>query len=136
MLMTPSIASLAVTWHWQVCCTKGGNRYQRRRIRGINSKIRGGEVQHTGVVPFLKKFESTVRCCTQNGIRGGSATVHFPIWHKEIQDIIVLKNNKGTEDNRVRKLDYSIQLSKLFYERFIANEKITLFSPHDVPGAL
>ena len=104
------------------------------RIRGINSKIRGGEVQHTGVVPFLKKFEATVRCCTQNGIRGGSATVHFPIWHKEIRDIIVLKNNKGTEDNRVRKLDYSIQLSKLFYERFITNQKITLFSPHDVPG--
>ena len=104
------------------------------RIRGINSKIRGGEVQHTGVVPFLKKFESTVRCCTQNGIRGGSATVHFPIWHQEIQDIIVLKNNKGTEDNRVRKLDYSIQISKLFYERFIANGEISLFSPHDVPG--
>ena len=104
------------------------------RIRGINSKIRGGEVQHTGVVPFLKKFEATVRCCTQNGIRGGSATVHFPIWHQEIQDIIVLKNNKGTEDNRVRKLDYSIQLSKIFYERFIKNEEITLFSPHDVPG--
>ena len=104
------------------------------RIRGINSKIRGGEVQHTGVVPFLKKFESTVRCCTQNGIRGGSATVHFPIWHQEIEDILVLKNNKGTEDNRVRKLDYSIQLSKLFYERFIRNETITLFSPHDVPG--
>jgi len=254
------------------------------RIRGINSKIRGGEVQHTGVVPFLKKFESTVRCCTQNGIRGGcfdsesevlivesveingtnylskkkisnisvgdnvycydefnnvfcvnkvsdtftptikkeyqekiivannetlytssihpfydsknkkwveaqeiknicgldengnevviendhsytsendktfydftvdhchnyfvgknntfvlthnSATVHFPIWHQEIEDIIVLKNNKGTEDNRVRKLDYSIQLSKLFYERFIKDEEITLFSPHDVPG--
>ena len=104
------------------------------RIRGINSKIRGGEVQHTGVVPFLKKFESTVRCCTQNGIRGGSATVHFPIWHQEIEDILVLKNNKGTEDNRVRKLDYSIQLSKLFYERFITNEQITLFSPHDVPG--
>ena len=104
------------------------------RIRGINAKIRGGEVQHTGVVPFLKKFESTVRCCTQNGIRGGSATVHFPIWHQEIQDIIVLKNNKGTEDNRVRKLDYSIQISKLFYERFISNEEITLFSPHDVPG--
>ena len=104
------------------------------RIRGINSKIRGGEVQHTGVVPFLKKFEATVRCCTQNGIRGGSATVHFPIWHQEIQDIIVLKNNKGTEDNRVRKLDYSIQLSKLFYERFIKNQEITLFSPHDVPG--
>ena len=104
------------------------------RIRGINSKIRGGEVQHTGVVPFLKKFESTVRCCTQNGIRGGSATVHFPIWHQEIEDILVLKNNKGTEDNRVRKLDYSIQLSKLFYERFLRNEEISLFSPHDVPG--
>ncbi len=103
------------------------------RIRGINSKIRGGEVQHTGVIPFLKKFESTVRCCTQNGVRGGSATVHFPIWHQEIEDILVLKNNKGTEDNRVRKLDYSIQLSKLFYERFIKDEDITLFSPHDVP---
>ena len=104
------------------------------RIRGINSKIRGGEVAHTGVIPFLKKFEATVRCCTQNGIRGGSATVHFPIWHQEIEDIIVLKNNKGTEDNRVRKLDYSIQISKLFYERFIANEDISLFSPHDVLG--
>ena len=80
------------------------------RIRGINSRIRGGEVQHTGVIPFLKKFEATVKCCTQNGVRGGSATVHFPIWHQEIEDIIVLKNNKGTEDNRVRKLDYSIQL--------------------------
>ena len=104
------------------------------RIRGINAKIRGGEVQHTGVVPFLKKFEATVRCCTQNGIRGGSATVHFPIWHQEIEDILVLKNNKGTEDNRVRKLDYSIQISKLFYERFLAAGEITLFSPHDVPG--
>ena len=104
------------------------------RIRGINAKIRGGEVQHTGVVPFLKKFEATVRCCTQNGIRGGSATVHFPIWHQEIEDILVLKNNKGTEDNRVRKLDYSIQISALFYQRFIDNEQITLFSPHDVPN--
>ena len=104
------------------------------RIRGLGSKIRGGEVQHTGVIPFLKKFESTVRCCTQNGVRGGSATVHFPIWHQEIEDILVLKNNKGTEDNRVRKLDYSIQISKLFYERFLKNEDISLFSPHQVPG--
>ena len=104
------------------------------RIRGINSRIRGGEVQHTGVVPFLKKFEATVKCCTQNGVRGGSATVHFPIWHQEIEDIIVLKNNKGTEDNRVRKLDYSIQISELFYKRFIEDKDITLFSPHDVPG--
>jgi ribonucleoside-diphosphate reductase alpha chain len=104
------------------------------RIRAINSKIRGGEVAHTGVVPFLKVFESVVRSCTQNGVRGGSATVHFPIWHKEIEDVLVLKNNKGTEDNRVRKLDYSIQLSKLFYERLLADGNISLFSPHDVPG--
>ena len=104
------------------------------RVRGLGAKIRGGEVQHTGVIPFLKKFESTVRCCTQNGVRGGSATVHFPIWHQEIEDIIVLKNNKGTEANRVRKLDYSIQLSELFYKRFLSDDEITLFSPHDVPG--
>jgi ribonucleoside-diphosphate reductase alpha chain len=104
------------------------------RIRGINSKIRGGEVQHTGVIPFLKKFESTVRCCTQNGVRGGNATVHFPIWHPEIEDILVLKNNKGTEDNRVRRMDYSIQISKLFYERFMNEEDITLISPHVAPG--
>ena len=104
------------------------------RIRGINSKIRGGEVQHTGIIPFLKKFEATVRSCTQNGIRGGSATVHFPIWHQEIWDILVLKNNKGSEDNRVRRLDYSIQLSKIFYTRFIQDGEITLFSPHNVPG--
>ena len=104
------------------------------RIRGINSKIRGGEVQHTGVIPFLKKFESTVRCCTQNGVRGGNATVHFPVWHPEIEDILVLKNNKGTEDNRVRRMDYSIQISKLFYERFMNEEDITLISPHMAPG--
>ena len=104
------------------------------RIRGINSKIRGGEVAHTGVVPFLKKFEATVRCCTQNGVRGGSATTHFPFWHQEIEDILVLKNNKGTEDNRVRKLDYSIQLNKLMYERLLTQGEISLFSPHRVPG--
>ena len=104
------------------------------RIRGVNSKIRGGEVAHTGIVPFLKKFESTVRCCTQNGVRGGSATTHFPFWHQEIEDILVLKNNKGTEDNRVRKLDYSIQLNKTMYERLLTGGDITLFSPHDVPG--
>ena len=127
MLMTPSIVSLAAIWLLANMLHRGaGIGINAGRIRGINSKIRGGEVQHTGVVPFLKKFESTVRCCTQNGIRGGSATVHFPIWHQEIKDIIVLKNNKGTEDNRVRKLDYSIQISKLFYERFINNEHITL----------
>ena len=104
------------------------------RIRGVNAKIRGGEVAHTGIIPFLKKFEATVRCCTQNGVRGGSATTHFPFWHQEINDILVLKNNKGTEDNRVRKLDYSIQLNKTMYERLLAGGDITLFSPHDVPG--
>ena len=104
------------------------------RIRGVNAKIRGGEVAHTGIVPFLKKFESTVRCCTQNGVRGGSATTHFPFWHQEIEDILVLKNNKGTEDNRVRKLDYSIQLNLTMYQRLLNGGDITLFSPHDVPG--
>ena len=104
------------------------------RIRGVNAKIRGGEVAHTGIIPFLKKFEATVRCCTQNGVRGGSATTHFLFWHQEIEDILVLKNNKGTEDNRVRKLDYSIQLNKTMYERLLAGQDITLFSPHDVPG--
>ena len=103
------------------------------KIRGINSDIRTGEVQHTGLIPFLKKFEATVNCCRQSSVRGGGATVHIPIWHQEIEDIIVLKNNKGTESNRVRKLDYSVQISKIFYERFIKDEDITLFSPHEVP---
>jgi ribonucleoside-diphosphate reductase alpha chain len=132
MLMTPSTASSAAIWLLAgMFLTEGWYWYQRRSHPGYQfSKIRGGEVQHTGVVPFLKKFESTVRCCTQNGIRGGSATVHFPIWHQEIEDILVLKNNKGTEDNRVRKLDYSqFRLSKIFYERFIQDGEITLVLP-------
>ena len=89
------------------------------RVRAVGSKIRNGEVVHTGVIPFLKMFESTTKCCTQNGVRGGSATTHFPFWHKEIQEILVLKNNRGTDHNRVRKMDYSIQFNKLFYKRFI-----------------
>ena len=103
------------------------------RIRAVGSKIRNGEVVHTGVIPFLKMFESTTKCCTQNGVRGGSSTTHFPFWHKEIQEILVLKNNRGTDDNRVRKMDYSIQFNKLFYRRFVDNKPITLFSPHAVP---
>ena len=103
------------------------------RIRALGSSIRGGEVVHTGVVPFLKLYESTVKSCTQNGVRGGSATTYFPFWHSEIEDIMVLKNNKGTDNNRVRKLDYGIQFSRLFYQRFVKNETITLFSPHEVP---
>jgi ribonucleoside-diphosphate reductase alpha chain len=103
------------------------------RIRAVHSKIRGGEVVHTGVIPFLKKFEASVKSCTQNGVRGGSATTHFPFWHREMEDIVVLKNNKGTEDSRVRKLDYSIQVNSTFYKRVAKNETITLFSPNDVP---
>ena len=103
------------------------------RIRSIGSGIRGGDVVHTGVIPYLKVMESTVKSCIQGGLRGGGATVHFPFWHHEIMDVMVLKNNKGTDDNRVRKLDYSIQFNKLFYERFIKGGEITLFSPHEVP---
>ena len=101
-------------------------------IRGVGSKIRNGEVVHTGVIPFLKMYESTTKSCTQNGVRGGSSTSHFPFWHKEIEDILVLKNNRGTEDNRVRKMDYSIQFCRLFYRRFVEDGHITLFSPHEV----
>ena len=104
------------------------------RMRPINSPIRGGEVVHTGVIPYLKNFESAVKSTSQNGIRGGSATVHIPFWHYEIEDVMVLKNNAGTDDNRVRKLDYSVQFCKLFYDRLIANEDITLFSPHEAKG--
>lgn len=101
------------------------------RLRAVNTPIRNGEVIHTGVIPFLKVFESTAKSCQQGGIRGGGGTVNFPIWHLEIEDIIQLKNNNGTDDNRVRKLDYCIAISKLFYDRFLANEDITLFSPHE-----
>ncbi len=104
------------------------------RMRPINSPIRGGEVIHTGLIPYLKNFESAVKSTSQNGLRGGSATVHVPFWHFEIEDILVLKNNAGTDDNRVRKLDYSIQFCKLFYDRLIANEDITLFSPNEAKG--
>lgn len=104
------------------------------RIRAMGDKIRGGEVVHTGVVPYLKMFESTVKSVTQNGIRGGSATAFFPWWHKETMDILVLKNNKGTDDNRVRKLDYAIQFNKLFYQRVIEDGTVTLFSPNDIPS--
>lgn len=103
------------------------------RIRGVGSKIRGGEVEHTGVIPFWKKFASTTRCCTQNGIRGGNSTTSYPIWHYETPDLLVLKNNKGTEDNRIRVMDYCVQMSKLFYQRYMQKGVITLFSPHDVP---
>jgi len=104
------------------------------QIRGIGSEIRGGEVVHTGVIPFLRQMQSSVHSCSQGGIRKGSANFFFPWWHQEIEDILILKNNKGTDDNRVRHMDYTIQFSKLFYQRFKNNEDISLFSPSDVPG--
>jgi ribonucleoside-diphosphate reductase alpha chain len=108
------------------------------RVRSINSQVRNGEVVHTGIIPFLKWFESCVKSCQQNGIRGGGATVNFPFWHMEIEDIMTLKNNSKTGDNSVRHMDYCIGFSRIFYERFLESAKtetpvmITLFSPHNV----
>jgi ribonucleoside-diphosphate reductase alpha chain len=103
------------------------------KIRAIGSPVNNGEVVHTGIIPFLKIFEASVKAWQQNGLRGGSATTNIQWWHYEIDDIVVLKNNAGTDDNRVRKLDYTVGLSKLFYDRVIKNEDVTLFSPHEVP---
>lgn len=104
------------------------------RIRPIGSQIRHGEVIHTGVIPFLKVLESTCKSCSQNGVRGGGGTVNIPIWHHEIESVLVLKNNSGTDDNRVKRLDYCIGISRLFYERLIKNQDITLFSPEECTG--
>tara|TARA_Y100001970_G_scaffold286347_1_gene408263 strand:+ start:15 stop:2321 length:2307 start_codon:yes stop_codon:yes gene_type:complete len=102
-------------------------------IRALGSSINGGHATHTGVIPFFKHFQSAVRSCSQGGVRGGAATLYYPIWHREVEDLLVLKNNKGTEDNRIRHLDYGVQFNKVFYERLLAGEEITLFSPSDVP---
>lgn len=103
-------------------------------IRAINSPIRNGAVVHTGVIPFFKYFQSAVKSCSQGGVRGGAATLHYPIWHLEVEDLLVLKNNKGTEDNRIRHLDYSVLFNKVMYERLLEDGHITLFSPQEVPG--
>jgi len=103
-------------------------------IRAVGSPIRSGDATHTGVIPFYKLFQSAVKSCSQGGVRGGAATLYYPIWHLEVEDMLVLKNNKGTEDNRVRHMDYGVQFNKLMYERLISGGNITLFSPHDVPG--
>jgi len=103
------------------------------RIRAIGSPIRNGDASHTGVIPFYKHFQSAVKSCSQGGVRGGAATLYYPIWHLEVEDLLVLKNNKGTEDNRIRGLDYGVQFNKVMYERLLAGGNITLFSPHDVP---
>jgi ribonucleoside-diphosphate reductase alpha chain len=102
-------------------------------IRAIGSPIRSGDATHTGVIPFYKLFQSAVKSCSQGGVRGGAATLYYPIWHLEVEDLLVLKNNKGTEDNRVRHMDYGVQFNKLMYERLITGGNITLFSPKDVP---
>lgn len=103
------------------------------RIRAIGSPIRNGDAAHTGVIPFYKLFQSAVRSCSQGGVRNGAATLHYPIWHLEVEDLLVLKNNKGTDDNRVRHMDYSVQFNKVMYERLLSGGNITLFSPSDVP---
>jgi len=103
-------------------------------IRALGSPIRSGDTTHTGVIPFYKMFQSAVKSCSQGGVRGGAATLYYPIWHLEVEDLLVLKNNKGVEDNRVRHMDYGVQFNKLMYERLISGGNITLFSPHDVPG--
>ena len=103
-------------------------------IRALGSPIRKGDAYHTGVVPFYKMFQSATRSCSQGGVRNGAATLYYPIWHLEVEDLLVLKNNKGIEDNRVRHMDYGVQFNKLMYERLISGGDITLFSPSDVPG--
>jgi len=103
------------------------------RIRAINSPIRNGDASHTGVIPFYKHFQSAVKSCSQGGVRGGAATLYYPIWHLEVEDLLVLKNNKGIEDNRIRHMDYGVQFNKVMYERLLTGGNITLFSPHDVP---
>lgn len=103
-------------------------------VRALGSPIRSGDAYHTGVIPFYKMFQAATRSCSQGGVRNGAATLYYPIWHYEVEDLLVLKNNKGTEDNRVRHMDYGVQFNKLMYERLIANDNITLFSPSDVPG--
>ena len=103
------------------------------RIRALGSPIRKGDAYHTGVIPFYKMFQAATRSCSQGGVRNGAATLYYPVWHLEVEDLLVLKNNKGTEDNRVRHMDYGVQFNKLMYERLLSGGDITLFSPHDVP---
>ncbi|MDR3003613.1 MAG: ribonucleoside-diphosphate reductase subunit alpha [Acidovorax sp.] len=104
------------------------------RIRALGSEIRGGEAQHTGCLPFFKMFQAAVKSCSQGGVRGGAATLFYPLWHLEVESLLVLKNNRGVEENRVRHLDYGVQINRMLYQRLIKNQNITLFSPHDVPG--
>ena len=103
-------------------------------IRALGSPIRGGEAQHTGCIPFFKMFQAAVKSCSQGGVRGGAATLFYPIWHLEVESLLVLKNNRGVEDNRVRHMDYGVQINKTMYARLIKGTDITLFSPSDVPG--
>jgi ribonucleoside-diphosphate reductase alpha chain len=104
------------------------------KIRAIGSPVRSGDAYHTGIIPFYKMFQAAVKSCSQGGVRGGAATIYYPAWHYEVEDLLVLKNNKGTEENRVRHMDYGVQFNKVMYERLIAGGDITLFSPKDVPG--
>ncbi len=104
------------------------------RIRALGSPIRNGEAFHTGCIPFYKHFQTAVKSCSQGGVRGGAATLFYPIWHLEVESLLVLKNNRGVEGNRVRHMDYGVQINRLMYQRLLKGEDITLFSPSDVPG--
>jgi ribonucleoside-diphosphate reductase alpha chain len=103
------------------------------RIRPLGAPIRNGEIKHTGMIPFLKKWFADLRSCSQGGIRNASCTVTFPVWHAQFEDLIVLKNNQGTEEVRVRQMDYSVVVNKMFWNRYKKGENITLFDPHEVP---
>ena len=103
-------------------------------IRALGSPIRQGEAFHTGCIPFYKHFQTAVKSCSQGGVRGGAATLFYPIWHLEVESLLVLKNNRGVEENRVRHLDYGVQINRMMYQRLIKGGNITLFSPHEVPG--
>ena len=103
------------------------------KIRALGAKIADGSVVHTGLIPFLKYFQSAVKSCSQGGVRGGAATVYLPVWHYEFEDLVVLKNNKGTDETRVRHMDYAFQFNRLMYERLLEGGNITFFDPKDVP---
>lgn len=128
--------SAATTASMKYISQKAGLGLDVGKIRAINSEIRGGDAEHTGLIPFIRLLQSAVKSCSQGGVRGGAATVHIPVWHYEFPELVVLKNNRGTEFNRVRHLDYSFLFSRLMYERLIEGGNITLFSPSDVPGLL
>ncbi len=133
-----SLDSIFTTTHavGRYISQKAGIGLDAGRIRALGSPIRLGDTEHTGLIPFLRLFQAAVKSCSQGGVRGGAATIHFPLWHLEFESLVVLKNNKGTEHNRLRQVDYCFLFNRLMYQRLIAGGDITFFSPKDVPGLL